>query len=691
MQAFCVAALVALAAEATFFNFQPYLKFFVGPEFRVVDVDPNNPNILLTSDGTPAEINFEANNDVVTAVKMTFKDLNREVTSVFVEPDFGNHWIMGMFVQWSDEESTRGFTKTLYSGLSHENHTAIQPNGKVSELMVVLYSTGSGNSKIGVKQVAVNKRVPFYFSGLRLFVVSLLAFAAFCFFNKTLRSKASYYLFEYKFDPANKMQNRTYAYSVAMLILFAGICAYSNPPTIWSVDSPSFTYNKYLVDALISGKVHLDFENHPTGYGQQEKMLEWERPYDPAWRDKNGYSWAAKDFLYDASFYKGKYTVYFGVVPAVILYVPYKLITGNYLPYHAGTFLFAAVTILLLAMLWRYCVKMYMPDMKFAHYLLSFFALFFGSALFFLLRFPALHTTVQMAGIMFSVAGILLLLKSIKNEKISHLPLFFACLCLALVVGCRPSMIFVSLLVPVVLWKYKSWKLLSFVVIPYIMVAIPLCVYNYLRYDSIFEFGQKYCLTWVNVGAYNLLNPIGKIIRLFAGFMNYLFCPNVYSHIFPFVDLAKQQDVPSIIVRLGTVQLSAAGGGMINFPIVFCLLYLFKNIFNKDKPQTFRFMLSFLVIASMILLTVSSFGFYGRYMADAAFLIILPSLFCAYYWCNCQKSERSYKTRMKTVYVLLAVSILVGLFLYVNGDNHSGKDPALYRYLEYSLGIFRAV
>lgn len=41
--------------------------------------------------------------------------------------------------------------------------------------------------------------------------------------------------------------------------------------------------------------------------------------------------------------------------------------------------------------------------------------------------------------------------------------------------------------------------------------------------------------------------------------------------------------------------------------------------------------------------------------------------------------------------MLLAVSIFIGLFRFVSGDDHNrgGFDPALYRYLEYSLGIVR--
>jgi hypothetical protein len=87
-------------------------------------------------------------------------------------------------------------------------------------------------------------------------------------------------------------------------------------------------------------------------------------------------------------------------------------------------------------------------------------------------------------------------------------------------------------------------------------------------------------------------------------------------------------------------------------------------------------------------------GLNGRYFADFAFFIVLSSLFCAFYWCNdkdgvCQISQN---IRMKVTYVLLGVSIFVGMSFFVVGlGMNSYLDPVLHRYLEYSLGILRKV
>jgi hypothetical protein len=87
-------------------------------------------------------------------------------------------------------------------------------------------------------------------------------------------------------------------------------------------------------------------------------------------------------------------------------------------------------------------------------------------------------------------------------------------------------------------------------------------------------------------------------------------------------------------------------------------------------------------------------GLNGRYFADFAFFIILPSLFCAFYWYDNKEGIHhiSQNIRMKVVYVLLAASVFVGLSLFVVGlGMNSYLDPVLHRYLEYSLSILRKV
>ena len=92
--------------------------------------------------------------------------------------------------------------------------------------------------------------------------------------------------------------------------------------------------------------------------------------------------------------------------------------------------------------------------------------------------------------------------------------------------------------------------------------------------------------------------------------------------------------------------------------------------------------------------------FHGRYLVDCAVFFVFSSLFCAYYWCDDKQrvcvavvndvSISQNTVRLKIIYGLLMVSIFVGMFLFVTWSDLLQMyyyDPALYRYLEYSLGV----
>ena len=360
LQAFCIAALAAFAVEATVFNFQYYLKYFAGPELHTTEVSPHNPNVILTSDGTSAEVFIDNN-----ALRITFKNLNRKVTSIFTNIMFNDNETVRVLIQWTDVDGTRNYQKTLYKYLPHENYSLLQPLGMVSELTVMFQGTNPEGSPVDLVSVSINKQIPFYFSGLRLFVMSFLFLSLFVVLCKKLRTKAAYYLFEYKFDSANKKQNIIYAFTITLLILFAWVCVYTTPYPHGAFlgGIVSQQYNVYLVDALIEGRAWLD-------YGTPERLLDAAEPYNVGYLSAHGYQHGV-DWIGDWVWYKGKFYSYYGVVPAVILFVPYKLITGNYLSHQGAVFLFAAVAVFLLALLWRHCVRKYMPNALFAFYLLS--------------------------------------------------------------------------------------------------------------------------------------------------------------------------------------------------------------------------------------------------------------------------------------------------------------------------------
>jgi len=126
------------------------------------------------------------------------------------------------------------------------------------------------------------------------------------------------------------------------------------------------------------------------------------------------------------------------------------------------------------------------------------------------------------------------------------------------------------------------------------------------------------------------------------------------------------------------------------------LFFFFKNILTKgERPKAFYISSAFLAIAAVLILINSYLvGHSGRYTIDFAVFIILPSLFCAYYWCNGGgMCEYQSKIRQKVTYILLTLSVFVGLFLFATTvtNDITPDNPALYHYLRQSLILFGIV
>ena len=78
--------------------------------------------------------------------------------------------------------------------------------------------------------------------------------------------------------------------------------------------------NQYelMADALLNGQIYLE-------YGDMDRrLLEMPNPYDTQARRELGvrYHW-------DEAYYNHHYYMYFGVVPTIILFIPFKLLTGT--------------------------------------------------------------------------------------------------------------------------------------------------------------------------------------------------------------------------------------------------------------------------------------------------------------------------------------------------------------------------
>ena len=96
-------------------------------------------------------------------------------------------------------------------------------------------------------------------------------------------------------------------------------------------------YN-HLADSFLEGKVELDLP-------QSNILLSMENPYDTPLRQQLN-SAAHEPIYWDYAFYQGKYYCYFGALPCLLIFVPYKAITGCDLRTDWAVMLFACAMLI---------------------------------------------------------------------------------------------------------------------------------------------------------------------------------------------------------------------------------------------------------------------------------------------------------------------------------------------------------
>lgn len=423
----------------------------------------------------------------------------------------------------------------------------------------------------------------------------------------------------------------------------------------WNGQDPGCR-NQYelIAEAFLDG--HLDF-----AYGDEDALLALENPYDPEERIET-----QVPFHFDHAYYNGHYYMYFGVVPVLLVFLPYRVITGTSLTTYHATQLFTAITIAGLFALMHLLRKRFFPKMAYSVYWLlacafSVISVWYGIAQ------PALYCTAITAALALEVWSLYFFIRGVWVAEGENRQILFSAigaLLGALVFGCRPPIALANLLVIpmlVVFMKQRkfSWKLLGKLVLaalPYVFVAIGLMWYNYVRFDSPFEFGQSYQLTIADQTQYTQLPGLEILPRLLKDTWSNFFAPQVLQAQFPYL---------STVSVLG------------NFPI----FLLFLGLLSKPVRQLLKqehlmpLVIGIFVVTLVINLAdiIWSPILLERYRMDFYFLLCLGCfLVIGAVCCNC--TER-HAPLLRSMIAVLSVAAMICAVLY-----------CMVGYAEYSAG-----
>ncbi len=498
----------------------------------------------------------------------------------------------------------------VVSEVEKSKYARVHLSGECKKLKVKLHYME--NKNFIIEDIILNKKVPFYFSVYR--VIALIAICAVIYI---LMPKNGFY--NILFNKRNAGQNMAVIILISLHSLLIATFVYANP--FFAVNSVSWhsQFND-MADAFIDGRFYISDEPSDT-------LKNMDNPYDSGYRGKL-LEESGDRILWDHSYFEGKYYCYFGVIPIILFYVPYKLITQNELNNSAVVFILACFYVPACFLFMREAVKKWFKNIPFIIYVILSEALVLGSGFAFAIKRPDMYFIPILSGVVFSLWGLYFWLSALNERGIKGYRLFLGSLCMAFVAGCRPQMVLGSFLaIPLFYYYIKQKKLFSkssikesvLFVIPYFVTAAFLMYYNFKRFGSVFDFGANYNLTT------NDMTKRGFVLaRIPFGIFSYLFQPLVINGQFPFLNTVSLKTN-----YLGiTIREAMCGGIFFSQPLVFASL-LFFNIRAKLKEKNLFYFTMFSVLFGFIIVIADTemAGVLSRYYMDFVWLFYIAAAF----------------------------------------------------------------
>jgi len=556
-------------------------------------------------------------------------------------------------------------------------------SGKSEKLKLEIYDA-EDNDRFVFNEIKINANYPMFFSFIRLTAVFLIILAVYI-----VRPKS--YFYKYVLNLKSVRQRFVLGLIIgAHIIGFMGVSLF-NPNFVFVRTEAHLQYHQ-LTDAILDGHPYLDKE-------PSEALKNMDNPYDTNLR-KRTLKQAGETYLWDRAYYNGKYYVYFGIVPVLIYYLPFKVLTGADFPTFAGIVITAVFFMFAVLRFVHQIIKRYFKNISFIVYVLLSFFFIDSCGIMYLLKRPDFYSLPIIMALTFSVWGLYFWISSIKykpvraedkgedeagypaeddanvseeyergfsdknennelrgiegfenriTEEIENRKkaydgefieserefdgfvvwrLVLGSLCMALVAGCRPQVLMGSFLaIPIFggivfkdrrLFSKTSIKETILFMLPYMVVAAGLMYYNYIRFDSVFDFGANYNLTT------NDMTRRGFVLgRSALGIFSYLFQPPAYSPRFPFIS-----DVWFYTNYMGvTIREYLFGGILFNHFLLCINLFVLKFKNSLKLKGLFYFCIMSIIFSVVIVIADTQIaGLLQRYMVDFAWLMFIPGI-----------------------------------------------------------------
>ena len=313
---------------------------------------------------------------------------------------------------------------------------------------------------------------------------------------------------------------------IAVLVVYLWIVSVGR----WVAWPETTEHYNLLAAGFLHGQTHLLIEPDPA-------LLELDDPYDVDARSNIRVLW-------DATLYKGKYYLYWGPVPALLLAIA-KSVHPAEIGDEQLVFVMVAATLVVGAALLLAIWRRYFRDLPWWTPGICVLALGMANPLPWLLNRPAVYEAAIASGQFFLLSGIYFAFTGMHGEAAKPGRILLAGVFWALAAGSRSSMaIGIMFLAAASVWRILmlsgfprnrrlDWRSLFALGTPLLLGAILLGGYNFARFGSALEFGHRYQL-----GRWNkrqLYDEVFSGAYILPNLYNYFVNPFRTLSIFPYI------------------------------------------------------------------------------------------------------------------------------------------------------------
>lgn len=562
--------------------------------------------------------------------------------------------------------------KILFNAHFNSVDKSLISQGKLHSIQIYIPQSESG---VYIQKIIFNKPVSFSFRLSTYVVMCLLALLLWIISGCGLMTC--------KMDLSEKKQKIFLTGGVMLAVVMAMfLCVISQRKD----DTLLYHYEKgNIEDMPVQQMVLFDALHHGTvrlGYEVDPDYQLFDNIYDNTERSERGY-----DAPWDVAFYNGSYYSYFGSLPIIVFYEIFYILTGFLPGVNLQMFLFMVVGILGLYAATYQMLKYFELQPSLFNYVIANWGILAGSFFFIIASSTEVYTLSIILGIGSLLWGIAFAYQAVMCQKKKKRVLCYIMCGLALVctVALRPPvllMLLAFIMPPFVrilfnkdmTFRQKAYDVIPFC-IPVILGAFILMAYNYIRFDSVLEFGARYQLTVSDV-RYNKMT--WSLNNILAAFYYYGFRGVDIKAKFPFLFYNSNWDYV-----FGKCLYQECTLGVFAFPMnLFAIGIWSFSSKNSKKELSIMTKLVFLVSMFLILFDFGMGGLVSRYAGDFAIGFSICAFFVLVYketiglWDNVEMR--------RLVYAVIAVTLIMGGLLLFSNDPIKyqifNENPNIYMY-----------